>query len=243
MNRRWSWIAVPLVLTALVGAACGNGDDEAEVPAPESPAATTPAPTPAADAPAASGEPVDLAMLAGRMGSATFSAVYELQATGDDGELMDGTWGWMQDGRANRTRFDIEAEGETVVMIMTADAVLFCSDGACFSMATDGGPFPNLGEMLTSEVDSIQEDAATSEVTRAADRTIAGVQAECYDFRDTAEDSSGTICYSSDGVPLFIEAESADGVFKLEATTYGTSVSDADFEAPFPVMAFPGTGN
>ncbi|MDP2328599.1 MAG: hypothetical protein Q8M79_11015 [Dehalococcoidia bacterium] len=237
MNRRWSWVAVPLVLTALIGAACGGGDDDAT----GTPAATSPAGT----APATSDDPADLPALAGRMGGATFSAIYVLQTTGDEGDLTDGTWGWKQDASSNRTRFDIESEGETVVMIMTADEMLFCTEGACFSMAGAGGMFPNLGEMLTSEVDSIQEGATatTSEVTRAAGRTIAGIGADCYDFRDTAENTTGTMCYSPEGVPLFIETESPEGVFKLEATTYGTSVSEADFEAPFPVTAFPGAGN
>jgi hypothetical protein len=242
MNRRWSWVAAPLIVAALIGTACGGDDDDATVvPAATSPAAATPAAT----APATNDDPADLTVLAGRMGEATFSLTYMLETTGDDDELMNGTWGWKQDASSNRTRFDIESDGETVIMIMTGTEVLFCTEGACFSMAGAGGMFPNLGEMLSSEVDSIQEGAtaSTSEVTRAAGRTIAGIAADCYDFRDTIENTSGTVCYSPEGVPLFMETEGPEGVFKLEATTYGTSVSEADFEAPFPVMAFPGTGN
>jgi len=232
------------VLTALLATACSGGDDETPndtsasetVPSATVPTETTPSPTAAT-----SDEPIDLAALTARMESARFSALYAVDATSVD-DALTGTWQWTQDG-SGRIRFDIESEGEVVVMIMSPEGVNFCAEDACFSMDAASEMFPDLGGMLTGEIDSIQEDAATSTVTAAPAQTIAGTETECYDFQDSTEDSSGTICYAPEGVPLLIDATSAEGEFRLTASTYTTDVADADFEAPYPVTAFPGMGN
>jgi len=252
MNRRFRWLAIPLVMLSLTVAACSGDDDDAPAasgtPAVEAPAVSTSAPAATAETPTGTGtgtgtgEPVDLAALAARFEGATFSALFEVDATSED-EVLAGTWNWTQDPATDRVRFDIEAEGETVVMIMSPEGVTFCSEGACFSMDAAGGMFPDLGGMLTSEIDSIQDEASTATVTAAPSQTIAGVTAECFAFSDSADGASGTICYSPEGVPLMIDARSAEGDFRLTASSYSTSVTDADFEAPYPVTSFPGMGN
>ena len=184
----------------------------------------------------------NLAELTAGFESATFSAAYVVDASSDD-EALAGTWQWTQDGATDRLRFDIESDGETVIMITTPDGVTFCADGACFSMDAANAMFPDLGGMLTGEVDAIADEAADGTVTAAPSQTIAGVEAECYDFEDATEDASGTICYSPEGVPLLIDARSADGDFRLTADSYSTSVAEADFDPPFPVTPFPGAGN
>lgn len=89
----------------------------------------------------------------------------------------------------------------------------------------------------------MQDEAARGSISVAASQTIAGVEAECFDFEDASEGASGTICYSPEGVPLLINASSAEGDFRLTADSYTTTVADEDFEPPFAVTSFPGMGS
>ncbi|MDA0815772.1 MAG: hypothetical protein O2924_04285 [Chloroflexi bacterium] len=141
LKQRFQWLAIPIATAALLAAGC-NGDEGADTAgstpaATESPAAATSTSTsePPAETPASGADVdmADLAALAGQLAEATFSATYALDATATD-EALAGTWKWTQDGSNERVRFDIESEGETVIMITTSEGTTFCAEGACFSM-------------------------------------------------------------------------------------------------------------
>lgn len=256
MTRRFRWLAIPVALTALVLAACGDeettGDGAADSTGANGTTSTATAEvtpgeattTPGDESTPASGGEVgtaELAALAERVDSATFTATYTITAPGE--EMMDGTWEWTQDGESDRRRFDIQAEGENLTMLITEEAVVFCAEGGCFSMdGAGGGMMPDLGELFTGEIESIEDSATSATVTAAPSQDLAGTEAECFDFNDETAGTSGTLCYSPEGIPLLIDAQSPDGDFRMEATAYSTDVDEAVFEPPFPVTAFPGMG-
>ena len=67
-------------------------------------------------------------------------------------------------------------------------------------------------------------------------RTIAGAQAYCYDVKSLAAASAGvsagTFCYSKEGVPLLSQFTVQGASWSMEATSFSTTVTDADFALP-----------
>ena len=147
-----------------------------------------------------------------------------------------------------RSRFDIDAvsggEPLTASTIRTPERTLVCLDGSCLGIPSGGGPggaFPDPSLALTGQLDLVEAGAGGASVRSAGTRSIAGEEARCFELSGGGGDiGSGTVCFSERGVPLLMEFTSSDGDLRLEATDYGTSVSDADFEAPFPVTSLGG---
>jgi hypothetical protein len=242
MNARFRWLAVPVLATALVIVGCSGGDEDETNTDEPTPTATADASagtgaTAAPDAPApAAGDLEDMAALSARISEGTFSAMYNVEESTVDG-LQAGTWEWTQDGPNGLVRFDIESEGEAATMIMGPDAVTVCAEGTCFSMGGgEEGPIPDVSGLLMGG-DTDTGAPATGTVTAAPSQTIAGVDAVCYDFEDSADGSSGTVCFAPEGVPLLMDAHTAEGNFRLVAESYTTTIADGDFEPPFPVMS------
>ncbi|MGE3961808.1 MAG: hypothetical protein AB7F65_09025 [Dehalococcoidia bacterium] len=236
-----------MIGVALLATACGGGDEEdggdAEATATEATTEAT-ATESTATATESSGEGealtgADLASVFAGFQDATFNVTYQLES--DDAEqALTGEWRWIQDNAGDRARFEAEADGDQIIMIITSDQTVLCADGACFDAAgVMGAAMPNLGDMFTQSLAEVQADTTNAEVRRVDGRTVAGTDTECLEFEDTTEGVTGVACYA-DGVPLYIESETAEGNFRMEATSFSTDVSDADFEAPFPVTSLGG---
>lgn len=87
--------------------------------------------------------------------------------------------------------------------------------------------------------DHLDETHNAYNVKRMEKRTIAGVSAQCYKTESTQDNSYSEHCYSSDNIPLYMKTVSGEpGTIATEitATSYSTSVSDADFELPAEPM-------
>lgn len=245
---KFRWLAVPVIAVALVSAACGGdedaGDDgdatETTATTAATTEATTAATTEATETEAAGGDTTDLASIFEGFGTATFNVTYDLESDDPDQDMV-GDWTWIQDNDGSRTRFEIESEGETVIMITTEDQSIVCAEGACFDAAgAMGGAIPNIGDVFNEGIEDVQADASTATVTQVDGREIAGTDTECVEFEDEAEGVSGLACYADGGIPLLIESETPEGNFRMEATEFSTDVSDEDFEPPFEVMSLGG---
>lgn len=246
--HKFKWLAVPVIAVALVSAACGGDEDaddtgdatDATTTATETMTETTTATEAATEASSDGGDAADLAEIFAGFGTATFNVTYNLES--DDPEQdMTGEWTWIQDNEGSRTRFEIESGGQTFIMITTAERSIACAEGACFDAGgAMGASIPNVGDMFTEEIDDVQSDASTASVRRIDGRTIAGTDTECVEFEDDAEGVSGVACYAEGGIPLLIESNTADGNFRMEATSFSEDVSDEDFEAPFEVVSLGG---
>lgn len=254
--RRISLLVLPLLLAAFFLGACGgdegdNGDNGGAT-ATASAGGDTATSTPATSEGSSGGDngdnrgnsgadgALDLEALAQAFETATFTATYRVQGTAD-GEEMDGEWRWYQDGSGDRLRMDFEAMGDFGTMISTPDGLFICAEGMCFGMPADSGA-PNMGGVLTEQVEGVQADAMAGEVRAVGTRDIAGTRAECYEFEEPEGGASGLACYAEGGIPVLIESTGDDADFRMEAIEFTNSVSDEDFEPPFPVTGLP-TGN
>ena len=228
--RTFRWLAIPVIAVALVGTACSGDEDGGD-------AADTAA-TVAADM-TTGGDDIDLASIFGGFATASFNVTFNMEG-GSAGEAMNGTWTLIQDTAGNRTRFEVDSDGQSIVMITTADQTILCAEDSCFDAGgAMGAAMPNIGDIFSEGIDGVQEDASGGTVRRIDGRTIAGVDAECVEF-ESADGAQGTACYAEGGIPLLIDATTTDGPFRMEATSFSTDVSDADFEAPFPVLSIGG---
>lgn len=80
------------------------------------------------------------------------------------------------------------------------------------------------------------EDVDTSQ------RSIAGIDAACFTASGALTDlgeGEGEVCFSDEGLLLYLsgEADGASSVF--EATSVSTDVTDEDFEPPYEVIELP----
>jgi hypothetical protein len=242
--RTFRWLAVPVIALALVGTACSSDedgdDDSSEATATEMTETTATSDTTATATEGSSGgEDIDLASIFGGFGTASFNVTFNME--GDSaGEAMTGEWTWIQDTAGNRTRFEVNSDGQNIVMITTAEQTLVCAEGSCFDAGgTMGASMPDIGDMFTDGIDEVQADASGGTVRRIDGRTIAGVDTECVEF-DGGDGTEGTACYAEGGIPLLIDSTTADGAFHMEASRFSTDISDADFEAPFPIVSVGG---
>jgi hypothetical protein len=228
-----------VIAVALLGTACsgdGGDDDSSEATATE--AADTTATTAATEGSSGGGD-IDLSSIFGGFATASFKVTFEMEG-GTAEEAMNGTWTLIQDVAGNRSRFEIDSDGQSMVMITTADQTIACAEGSCFDAGgAMGAAIPNIGDIFTEGINGVQEEAAGGTVRRIDGRTIAGVDAECVEF-ESADGTEGTACYAEGGIPLLIEATTTDGPLRMEATSFSTEVSDADFEPPFPVLSIGG---
>lgn len=238
-----SMLLMIAALVAIIAIGCGGDDDDAtEAPGDSTAAATAaPAATEAAGGGGDSGGDVsaDAAALFGGFGIAEFKITFEME-TAAAGEDFSGTITWYQDG-GERLRFDMASgEGDAAfaaTTIVTPERTLICTVGTCYEPPASGAPFVDPTEMFVSQVEDIGDLTAGGSVRDAGTRTIAGVEARCFEFE--SPDGTGTSCVSPEGVPLFTEVTSPEGDFRLEATDYDASVDDSDFEPPFPVTSLP----
>ena len=247
--RNLRWLTVPVIAVALLSTACKSGDDSEDSGDTADATTTTATATAteggseatATESSSGGGDAADLADIFAGFQNATFNVTYQLESDASAEDAMSGTWNWIRDNDNERTRFEVEFAGDKVIMITTPEQSLLCSDGACFDASgVMGAAMPNIGDMFTQSIDEVQAQTTSATVHRIDGRTIAGVDAECVEFEDTAEGASGTACYAEGGIPLLIDSETSDGNFHLEATSFSKDVSDSDFEAPFPVTRIGG---
>ena len=83
--------------------------------------------------------------------------------------------------------------------------------------------------------------AAAAEATgvdiNKSDETIAGTDASCFSAEQNGETSK--FCFSDSGILLLTQNTDASGTSGMVATAYSDSVSDSDFEPPYPVTTLP----
>ncbi len=87
---------------------------------------------------------------------------------------------------------------------------------------------------IPSEIAQGVEDVNIGVTSR---RTIAGVNASCFTVSGTlASLGEGEVCFSDEGLLLYLQTEVDGPSSTFEATSVSTDVTDADFEPPFDVI-------
>ncbi len=122
-------------------------------------------------------------------------------------------------------RYDMVSHGNQVS--------LFAIDGKmyqCSSMPKMCVFFGNQSEQPQTGTEQVEGNIDSYKIAVMPSRQIAGTTAKCFSMAN----SQGTaeLCYSKEGVPLYIKSTSDNSTFERTATEYSTSVSDSVFTLP-----------
>jgi hypothetical protein len=230
--RRFSVCVIAIVLGACGGAAAPS----VQAPATTSAAATAAPATQAAGAPGAptataSGPSIADILKAGKLSS--YKVTYKWTVTaGGQTQTSEQTWYY----KAPNARFDFSAGPGSLFSVFTLpDGSYVCTTagGQSFCQKSPGGtgldanPAASFGLQLQDHPEQFNSSFQGT-------RSIAGQTAQCYGVKSLAAGAFGdvTSCYSSAGVPLLTQIKSPGQEFTMEATSFSTTVSDADFKLP-----------
>ena len=230
---------IGLLASAIALAACGG----AAAPAPA--AATTAAATTAATATQAAATTAAAAattpspniadvLKAGKL--TTYKATYKWTiTTGGQTQTSEQTWYY----KAPNSRFDFSAgPGATFSVYSLAAGTYFCTNAGGTAFCQKSSDQSTLSQNPAADFAlQLQGDPSKFNASFTGTQSIAGQQAQCYTVKSLAGTGYGDVstCYSSAGVPLKTTIAAQGSTFVMEATTFSTTVTDADFTLPATV--------
>jgi hypothetical protein len=237
---------VSMVLVSAFVAACGGGASttttaSAGASAAATSAATTAAttaPSAAATATAASGPKLADLLLAGK--NAQYKITYSLKASGAGAEAFSGAQSWYF--KPPRSRFDFSSsvggQTQSLSIFSLPDGQFMCftqgGQATCLSLPPTGSPMDT--NLAASFQATLSDHPDQYGGTFTGTKTIAGLQGSCYDVKSTAAAatglSSGSFCYSKEGIPLLSSFSAQGSTWAMEATNVSTTVPDSDFTLP-----------
>jgi hypothetical protein len=256
--RRWIITLTAVAALGFALAACGGGSKKDTKNTATSGTPASSSSTPAAGKTASgttkgnSDDAKALNSVAQKFASSTFKAEYNLSSTGSD-QPVDGKMTMTKKG-SDKFRFDVTStqDGQPVALtlIETKDNSVFClqdagelapilgvdqGKGVCFK----NDPTNGVGGI--DDITSTFKNLATSDVTVTgkSSRTIAGQNAQCYNYSTASTGETNETCFSNDGVPLYDKTVSGSDTTTLEATKLDSGVQDSDFDIPYEVKDFP----
>ena len=255
MRRHGWWVPLAAIAVVALTAACGGGSSD-KTPTSSSSSGASAGSTSAATASSGGsggGGVPDVKAITKKFADSTFQANYKVTGSG-----ADATGGQMQlykDGQT-KFRFDITAtqngQPMSIIFIQNGDTSSFClkdagelgpllgvdaGKGVCFkSNAND--PNNPVGNLSSTFSDIENADVTVLDTSK---RQVAGRDTACYRAKDNASRDISTICFASDGAMLYVQTEGTDAN-TIEATDVKSSVSATDFDLPYEVRDFPGSG-
>jgi hypothetical protein len=204
--------------------------------------ALTASPTPSST-PTASASPPRAATLsdvvhAGASATYRISYIYRVSANGQT-QTLESTW-YV---RPPEMRWDFASPlgGSSSFFVLKAGVYVCSASGqptpSCFSLGSVAAAEQSSGVQVQ---DLIRDHPERFIATPIASRVVAGVLGQCFDVADvSAQYGQGTLCYSADGLPLFVALKNSSGDFSMEATSVSPTVTDADLTLPGPVRSVP----
>lgn len=236
-------IALAVLLAAV---ACNGGGDGDETPAADETPVASETPDDGGGGDGGDGSGLqDLERLASEAaGDFTGKITYGI-TTEAGGQTTEQEWTLAQ--RPPDSRFEIVSnEGgqeSRVIVIQTAEKAYVCTSAgggeSCFeSDQTD--QYTSLFDPIFAVPQSIAGDIGDVGLVDESEREIGGVNANCFSV-DTAALGGGAseLCFSDEGLLLYLRGESAGSSFTYEAKSVSTDVSDADFEPPYEIIELP----
>jgi len=226
-----------VVIAMAFAAACGGGGTSPSAASQPASAAVTSAPTSAATTAASPSTQTGRSFLdlvkQGKLTAYKVSYKYTIAA---GGQSLEGVQTWYY--KPPKARYDYSvggAGGGTFSFFKLEDAAYFCTNagGTSFCQKIPGGGVQgNAAADFDLQVGTTPDQFSA---TSTSSRTIAGQQAQCFAVKATAGAGDVNGCYSSSGIPLFMQFASPQGSSTMEATSFSTTVSDDDFKLPGPV--------
>ena len=227
-----------VLFTALVacgGAAPTTGNAGASSSASSTSAAPSAATSSAAASAAASGQRLSDLLAASR--TATYKITYKITTTGAGADAFGGEQTWYF--KPPRARFDFSmsqgGQALTIQFFTLPEGSYYCLNiGQVRCMAVQGVGSPLDQNPAAQAQSALVSNPGQFGSTFTSTKTIAGQTGQCYDVKANAASSfsSGTFCYTNQGVPLLSQFTAAGATFAVEATNYSTTVADSDFTLP-----------
>lgn len=144
------------------------------------------------------------------------------------------------------SRWDIEATGNTSIIISDGDKGYYCFQGTCVeNQANATNPIeqmPFFGWFGTPTAISDQLAAFAGIEAETHEETLAGVDSTCFTYSMGRMETASTVelCMSEDGLVTRVRstsgAQGSDEGFLLEATEVSSEVSASDFDPPYRVV-------
>lgn len=190
--------------------------------------------------------PQELLALAERaVAGLTVRVTYDVTSEAD-GEIIEAEWVVVQ--RPPDTRVEFSSTGgdeasRTIIISVGGNAYLCTSAGGediCLVTGTDGvdgqtAPISALFDLSQQ----ITEDVSAVGIVDRSEREIAGIDATCFEVDgELAGLGKGEVCFSDEGLLLFLGGDVDGASSTFEATSVSTDVTDADFEPPYEVQTF-----
>lgn len=156
-----------------------------------------------------------------------------------DGPSGSDTWDFKQYMARNRYRMDSNAQGQEGRFYFIDNQVTSCNkqggDWTCMQLPQ--GDDSSVSDP-TEQFSDIEDDIDVEDTTYKGTRKIAGTTAYCWGINWDMYGADGgmDVCYSKEGVPLYMKSETNGMTVEMEAKSYKTSVSDSDFRFPAEPM-------
>jgi len=174
---------------------------------------------------------------------ASYKVVYRISGTSQGTSLAGEQTVYF---KPPKRRMDTKMGGEDTSMFMLEDGTYMCmaqgGTRTCLKMP-QGQSLPPGQAPAGQAQEQVHANPGQYDSTYQGTRQIAGQTAQCYGIKSKAGGPAGVdeglVCYSNQGVPLLTQTKSQGTEFSMEATSYSTSVADADFQIPAPPMDIP----
>jgi hypothetical protein len=176
----------------------------------------------------------------------TYSVVYEIQSTGVAGTF---TFASEPPGSLLQIEGSLDGEDGIFMIIDTEDATYFCNGTAgaemCLKLPKDNlsaVPFQLPTAFNADDILGQVLDEPGISATPIGSRTIAGIEAECYEVT-TTDNETGEFCVG-DGVILSMEANIDGESYAMQAVEVETDPGNIDIQVPdYPLTDFSDLGN
>ena len=164
-----------------------------------------------------------------------------------DGETTEGEWVLVQrppDSRIEISSTEAGEEFRTIIITVGGKSYLCFALGgeeSCLvSEEEEAGDEASPLDILFDIPSAIAEGTEGVDIGDTSQRTIAGLDATCFTIGGGLADlGDGEVCFSDEGLLLYMQSEVAGMTSIFEATSVSTDVTDADFEPPYEILELP----
>ncbi len=237
MRLKTRRIGAGLLAVLLFGAACGGGQPTgAGQPSAQATLATAaPAGSAAASSAAAGPNLLDL-LKTGKQTNYKVSYRWSI-VTGGQTITSQQTWYY----KPPKARFDyaLGQTGTSFSLFVLETGTFLCTSAGGTAFCQKSSQQSALQQNQAADFDlQVRDHPDQFNSTYQGTRAIAGQQGQCYVVKSLAASALGevTSCYSSAGVPLYQQIKAQGSEVTMEATSFSTTVSDADFQLPAPPL-------
>lgn len=243
MTDRIRRMLIVLATLSLVLGACGGGaGTTANEDRTEAEAETAASDAKGTAAPAQGGDADALTEMQKKRRQATFKVEYKWTSQGRSGSSSQQNETWYSKPPRSRIDFGNASEHQWMSQFILDNGVFVCqTTGGKSDCWKGGGEAKDVEDLsFTAAIMTAWEGILTDPSIGASRETrmIAGQQGSCAKATNVLMlgFSEITVCYAKNGVPLLLEWKAGSDLFRMEATSYTTTVAEKEFELPAKPM-------